>query len=489
MSDFDDIAREPLGGGADLRRTKRRRFAVDVAKIDRLPPHSIEAEQGVLGCCLLSPNDCIAECAEKFKAGQEVFYDLRHQVIYEVLLDMFRQRRPVDLITLQEVLQTKGKLEAVGGLSYISSLTDAIPSAANLSYYTRIVLKKYILRKVITVGTDTVGRAYEAGEEDAKEVLDQAIRDIQSVANEVYENKSKDIKSVVREAVAAIELAVLNREKGIPTGILTGFTDIDELVLGLHPGEFTVIGARPSVGKTALALNMTNRICIQDKHPTTYCSFEMLAPLLVTRIMAIQANTNLQQIRKGTIGPAAYPRLVSATGHISNAPIYIEDRGGMDILELRAIIHRHVTQYGVKVVFVDYLQLLHSKSRQAQSNRQVEISEISSGLKAATLDFNIAIVALAQLNRDVERGPKRKPRLSDLRESGTLEQDADNVWLMYRVDETEDDDASPNVENAEPYTVGINIPKQRNGPTDTKFIQFEPQTTTFRNLSTVHETT
>lgn len=478
-----DSVSDSAGAAADLKRARRRKAATtDVVRTDRLPPHSPEAEQGVLGCVLLSPNDCLGQCIEKLKAGTEVFYDLRHQTIYSALVEMYDHREAIDIITLQQRLKDKQLLEEIGGIPYLNSLQDAVPSAANLSYYLEIALEKFLLRKMIQTCTDVVARVYtHEGEVDA--LLDEVERDVLRISESRVTGESTNIKKLVHDAIGTVE-NYFNRQ-GVLGGIATGFADLDRMTDGLHAGEMIVIAARPSMGKTSLAMNIAEHVVLQDKLPVGVFSLEMTAESLVLRMLCSNARVNLRNIREGFMSESDFPKLTSAAGKMSNAPLFIDDSPGLSILQLRARARRLAQQYGVKLFVVDYLQLLHSTARRSQENRQQEIADISSGIKALAKELKVPVIVLSQLNRELERDKSRKPRLSDLRESGAIEQDADVVGLLYKP--SADDDEAGGAEEPDGVPVNLLIAKQRNGPTGDVNLTFLKPYTRFESAAKVSD--
>ena len=458
---IDTVGSEAGGAPPDLKKTRRHKsVAVDLANVDRLPPHSTEAEQGVLGCVLLSPNECLGLCVEKFKGGGEVFYDLRHQHLFTLLVEMYDQKSPIDLITVQQRLRDKQQLDAMGGIAYLSALLDAVPSAANLSYYADIVREKYLLRKMIRTCTEVVGRVHEyEGEVDA--LLDEVERDVLRISEERVEASTLTIKELVHGAINKIE--DFHARQGMLTGIATGFPDFDKMTSGLHGGEMVVIAARPSMGKTSLAMNIAEHIVLEERQPVGVFSLEMTAESLVLRMLCSRSRVNLRNIREGFLAERDFPKLTGAAGKLSNAPLYIDDSPGLSILQLRAKARRMWQQYGIKLFVIDYLQLLNSTSRRAE-NRQQEIADISNGVKALAKELKVPIIVLSQLNRELEKDKNRKPRLSDLRESGAIEQDADLVALLYKPSSGGDEEGGA-VEEQDAVPVNLLIAKQRNGPT------------------------
>jgi replicative DNA helicase len=472
------------GSSRDFKRGPRRpRVSAGLpspASIDRLPPHSIEAEQGVLGCVMLSPQDCLGICLEKFKKGLEVFYDLRHQAIYDTLVEMYDTKKPIDLITLQENLKLKNQLDAVGGIPYLSALPDAVPSAANLEYYIEIVREKYVLRKMIQTCTGVVGRVYEhEGKVDG--LLDEVERDILKIAEDRIENTSMKMKDLVHRAINTIE--DYHQRQGMLTGIGTGFLDFDKMTSGLHGGEMIVIAARPSMGKTSLVMNIVEHAVLEEKQPVGVFSLEMTAESLVLRMLCSRARVNMRNIRDGFLAERDFPKLTGAAGKLANAPLYIDDTAGLSILQLRAKARRMYQQYGIKMVVIDYLQLLNASGTRVE-NRQQEVAMISNGVKALAKELNVPVIVLSQLNRELEKDKSRKPRLSDLRESGAIEQDADLIALLYKPNEGDDDEDKP-AQDQEAIPVNLLIAKQRNGPTGDVHLTFFKGYTRFESAAKV----
>jgi len=480
---IDSVA-ESGGGPPDLTRTPRPKPALAAAgKVDRLPPHSPEAEQGVLGCVLLSPNECMGECIEKFKRGEEVFYDLRHQTIFGALAEMYDHREAIDVITLHQNLKNRQLLEEAGGLAYLSALPDTVPSAANLRYYLDIVQEKYLLRKMIRTCTEVVGRMYDyEGEVDA--LMDEVERDILRISESRVQSQTAAIKDLVHRAINTIEK--FHQGQGQLTGVGTGFTDLDKMTNGMHGGEMIVIAARPSMGKTSLAMNIAEHAAIELRVPVGVFSLEMTSESLVLRMLCSRSRVNLRNVREGFLAERDFPKLTGAAGRLASAPLFIDDSSGLSILQLRAKARRMSQQYGVKLFVIDYLQLLHSTSRRAE-NRQQEIADISSGIKSLAKELNVPVVVLSQLNREIEREKGRPPRLSDLRESGAIEQDADVVGLLYKPKSGgEDDDGGVSAEE-DAVPVNLLIAKQRNGPTGDVELTFLKSYTRFESKAKVSD--
>jgi replicative DNA helicase len=477
-----DSVSEHAGSGPDLKKARRQKAARGDARptLDRLPPHSTEAEQGVLGCALLSPNECIGDCIEKLKDdGKEAFYDLRHQTIYETLIAMFNAREAIDLITVQQHLKDRQLLDQVGGIAYLSQLQDAVPSAANLSYYLEIVREKYLLRKLITTCTGVVGRVFDY-EGDVEALLDEVEKEVLRVNESRAQNGIQPVNKLVHEAIATIE-NYFGRQ-GQLGGLATGFVDLDRMTDGLHGGEMIIIAARPSMGKTSLAMNIVEHVALELKVPVGVFSLEMSAASLILRMMCSLARVNLGQIREGFMSEADFPKLTSAAGRLSAAKLFIDDTPGLSILQLRARARRMAQQHDIKLFVIDYLQLLNSTAARARENRQQEIADISSGVKALAKELNVPVIVLAQLNREIEKERNRKPRMSDLRESGSIEQDADLIGMLYKPEANEDEEGAAPVES-DGIPVSLVIAKQRNGPTGDVHMTFLKPYTRFESAS------
>src|SRR6266850_1891861 len=424
--------------------------------IHRSPPHSVEAEQGVLGSMLISPRETIAECVEKI--NEEYFYVPAHRTIYNVLVDLWNTGQAIDLITFTLVLRDRNLLESVGGAAFVTSLFTFVPTAANVQYYLEIVRDKYILRQIISAATESVRRAYEE-QDEVNNLLDEVEQRIFAVGDDRFKGQLLSMKEQVMSTLESIEKLFEN--KGAITGVSTGFRDLDKLTSGLHSSEMIVIAARPSMGKTALAMNIAEHAALEAKLPVAIFSLEMSAQQLVQRMLCSRARVNLAKTRDGFLGERDFPSLTAAASKLAEAKIFIDDSAALSILELRAKARRLKAQQDVQLIIIDYLQLLRSTSRRAQDNRQLEISEISAGLKGLAKELKIPVIVVAQLNRQPEQRTGGKPRLSDLRESGSIEQDADLVGLLVRPEMYEEDDEARQEKSGEAELI---IAKQRNGP-------------------------
>jgi replicative DNA helicase len=424
--------------------------------IHRTPPHSVEAEQGVLGSMLISPRDAIAECVEKIT--EEYFYIPANQVIYRELVDLWNAAQAIDLITFTQALRDKNLLDVVGGPAFVTSLFTFVPTAANIEYYIEIVRDKYILRSIIAAATESVRRAYEE-QDEVNNLLDEVEQKIFAVGEDRFKGQMLSMKDQVMEAIEAIEK--LYERKGGITGISTGLIEFDRMTSGLHSSEMIVIAARPSMGKTALAMNIVEHVAINQALAVGVFSLEMSSQQLVQRLLCSRARVNLQKVRDGFLAERDFPSLTAAASKLAEAKIFIDDSAGLSILELRAKARRLKAQQDIQLIVVDYLQLLRSTTRRAQDNRQLEISEISAGLKGLAKELKIPVIVVAQLNRQPEQRSGGKPRLSDLRESGSIEQDADLVGLLVRPEIYEEDEEARAEKAGEAELI---IAKQRNGP-------------------------
>ncbi|AEE92711.1 replicative DNA helicase [Tepidanaerobacter acetatoxydans Re1] len=433
----------------------------------KIPPYNLEAEQSVLGSMLLS-KDAITVAAEQLRVQD--FYKESHKKIFEVIVRLYEDREPVDLITVTEALRSAKILEQIGGATYLTALTEIVPTAANISYYCKIVEEKALIRRLINTTSEILSMAYDQ-QNEVEDLLDEAERRIFEIAQKRRVENFHHIKEILFDTFERIE-QLYNSEGGI-TGVPTGFPDIDEKTSGLQPSDLILIAARPSMGKTAFALNIAQNAAIRYKVPVGIFSLEMSKEQLVQRMLCAESNVDSHKLRTGKLDEEDWPRLARAMGPLSEAPIYIDDTPGISSLELRTKARRLKAEKGLGLVIIDYLQLM--SGRTASENRQQEISEISRSLKALARELSVPVVALSQLSRAPEMRADHRPILSDLRESGSQEQDSDVVAFLYRDDYYNPDTDKKNIAE-------IIIAKQRNGPTGTIELVWLPKFTKFASL-------
>jgi len=420
--------------------------------MQRIPPHSLEAEQSVLGAMLLD-KEAVAAAAEVLRG--EDFYSDAHKEIFEAILDIYDNGTPVDLVTLAEALRQRGTLEAVGGGTYISDLSMSVPSTANVGYYIKIVEEKAILRRLISASNDIIKESYEASE-DLDIIIDHAEKKIFDISQRKNNRAFEPIKTILLDTYSKIE--ELTKNKGKIVGVPTGFRDFDMRTSGLNPSDFILIAARPSMGKTSFAINIAQNAAIQSNVPVAIFSLEMSRDQLAQRMLSSEANIELQKIRSGDLSEEDWIKLVHAATPLSQAPIFIDDTPGISVMEVRSKARRLKMEHGLGLLVIDYLQLMSGRGR--AESRQQEVSEISRSLKALARELDVPVVALSQLSRGPEARQDHRPMLSDLRESGAIEQDADVVVFLYRDEYYNPDSEKKNIAEAI-------IAKQRNGPTGT----------------------
>lgn len=434
--------------------------------LHRIPPHSLEAEQSVLGSMLLD-SESVSAASGALKG--EDFYSEAHKEIYEAMLDIYERGEPVDLVTLVDELRQRGTLEGVGGVTYISDLSMAVPSTANVKYYIRIVEEKSVLRRLIVASNEIIRESYEA-QEELDIILDGAEKRIFEISQRQIKDYFESIKDILIDTYARIE--ELSKNKGNITGVPTGFSEFDQKTSGLHPSDLILVAARPSMGKTSFVLNIAQHVALYEKLPVAVFSLEMAKEQLVQRMLSAEANVELQKIRTGDLTDDDWLKLVKAAGPLSQAPIYIDDTAGISAMEIRSKARRLKMEEGMSLLIIDYLQLMSGRGR--SENRQQEISEISRSLKALARELRVPVIALSQLSRAPEARTQHRPMLSDLRESGAIEQDADVVAFIYRDEYYNPDTEKKNIAE-------IIIAKQRNGPTGTIELVWLGQYTKFAN--------
>jgi replicative DNA helicase len=425
--------------------------------LDKLPPQNIEAEQSVLGAILLD-NSALTSSLELL--SNDDFYREAHRKIFLSMIDLFDKGEPIDIITLTDQLRKKNELEAVGGPQYLASLVSMIPTSANVTYHSKIVREKALLRGLLRSVTDIASSVYE-NELDADEMVDYAEKSIFDISDKRIKVSFSSIKDLIKDSFQMIE-HLYDRKDAI-TGVPSGFKALDELTTGFQRSDLVVVGGRPGMGKTAFSLNIAQHVGVELKEPVAVFSLEMSKEQLVFRMLCSEAKVDSNKIRKGFINKRDdWPKLTSAASKLAESPIFIDDTSGISVLEMRAKARRLKAEHGLSMVIVDYLQLM--KGRGKFERREQEISEISRSLKALAKELRVPVIALSQLNRGVEtRGGSKNPTLADLRESGAIEQDADVIIFIYR-DEQAARDAAENKGRAVKSV--IDVAKQRNGPTD-----------------------
>jgi len=447
----------------------------------KVPPQNIEAEQSVIGGILLE-NEAITTVLENLVVDD--FYREAHRSIFLAMIELFEKNEPIDLITLTNYLRGENQLERIGGSAYLSSLVDTTPTAANISYYAKIVKEKSILRRLISTATDIVARGYD-DDGDVADLLDMAEKNIFQITESKIRPSFYSIKSILKESFKTIEKLYESRE--IVTGVPTGYEEIDKLTSGFQPSDLIIVAGRPSMGKTAFCLNIAQYVAIEKHIPVAIFSLEMSKEQVVLRMLCSEARVDAHKVRSGYLGETDWPKLTRAAGTLSESPIYIDDTAAISVLEMRAKARRLMAECNLGLVIVDYLQLMrgrgiNSRGRGGSDSREQEISEISRSLKALAKELNIPVVALSQLNRRVEERQNKRPQLADLRESGAIEQDADLIAFIYRDEIYNRDENNPNKGVAE-----IIIGKQRNGPVGDVKLAFLEKFATFDNLAWVKE--
>ncbi len=437
--------------------------------LDKLPPQNLDAEMAVLGSMLLD-EEAVSVAVEKLDAG--CFYKDTHRKIFQTISDLYNSNKAVDLITLADALRKDNSLDDIGGASYLTSLANAVPTAANINHYAGIVREKYILRTLINNSTKIITVCHES-EGNIAEVVDTAERLIFEVSDRRNQGSYLHLKEIVKDTIETIDK--LYQNKAHVTGIPTGYIDFDIKTAGLQPSDLIIVAGRPSMGKSAFALGIAEYAGVIEKVPTAIFSLEMSKEQLVQRMLCSHARVDAHKVRTGYLATSDWPRLTAAAGKLSEAPIFIDDTPAISVMELRARARRLKSHHGIKLIILDYMQLMRGSAMNMES-RQQEISEISRSLKALARELSVPVIAISQLSRAVESRTDHRPQLSDLRESGAIEQDADVVVLILREE----------YYNPSPDNQGIAeaiIAKQRNGPVGSLKLAFIKEFTRFDNLS------
>lgn len=448
-----------------------------MATHERIPPQNLEAEQSLLGSLLID-KDAVTAIADRTRPDD--FYRDSHRHIFEAMLQLYERHEPIDILSLGNRLEEQGLLQRVGGRAYLVELSNAVPTAANVAHYADIVQKKATLRRILEAATEITRIGYEE-DEDVEASLDRAERTLFGVSEKFNKNSFVPIRSVLQEAFDRID--ELHRDRGKLRGTPTGFRELDSLLAGLQKSDLIILAARPSVGKTSLALDIARQIGVVAKQPVGFFSLEMSKEQLVDRLICAQANVDLWKLRTGRLSDRDddFPRIGNALGELSEAPIYIDDAAGLNVMQLRTKARRLKNEHGLGVIVVDYLQLMEGRGSKSSDNRVQEVSEISRGLKMIAKELNVPVLALAQLSRAVEMSKPAIPRLSHLRDSGSIEQDADVVMFIYRKSADHGyrkEDISPE----EAHIAEIYISKHRNGPTGMVRLYFDEKRASFLNL-------
>lgn len=437
---------------------------------ERIPPHNIEAEQSVLGAVFLDSEAIVK--ASAMISGDD-FYRANHQNIFTAMIDLNSSSQPVDVITVSQLLKQRDVLEEIGGISYLTELANAVPTAANVEYYAGIVEKHAVMRRLIRTATQIVNHGY-AGKEDVTTILDEAERKILEVSQRRSSTGFVPIKDALLDVFHRIDF--LSKQKGSITGIPSGFKDLDQMTSGFQRSDLIIVAARPSVGKTAFALNIAQNVGVRSRESVAIFSLEMSASQLVQRMICAEGNIDANKIRSGRLETDEdWEKLTMAISTLSEANIFIDDSPAITVADIRAKCRRLKVEKGLGLILIDYLQLIHGRGKSGD-NRQQEVSEISRTLKAIARELEVPVIALSQLSRSVEQRQDKRPMMSDLRESGSIEQDADIVAFLYR-------DDYYNQESDQKDQIEIIIAKQRNGPVGTVQLGFRKQHNKFVSLN------
>jgi len=440
--------------------------------LDKIPPQNLEAEMAVLGSMLLD-EEAISIAVEALDSNY--FYKDHHKKIFEAILQLYNANKAVDLITLTNELKRTNALDEIGGASFLAALANAVPTSANINHYVNIVKEKGILRSLINNSTRIVSMCYET-EGNIDEVMDNAEKFIFEISDKKIQGSFIPLKELVKGSIETIDQ--LYQKKQHVTGVPTGYVDFDMKTAGLQPSDLIIIAGRPSMGKSALALGIAEYAGVIEKIPTAIFSLEMSKEQLVQRMLCSHAKVDAHKVRTGYLATSDWPRLTAAAGKLSESPIYIDDTPGISVMELRAKARRLKMHHDIQLIVLDYLQLMRGSS--GLENRQQEISEISRSLKALARELNVPLIGISQLSRAVESRTDHRPQLSDLRESGAIEQDADLVVLLLR-----EEYYNPTPDNQ--GIADVIISKQRNGPVGTLKLAFIKEYTRFENISRLSE--
>ncbi len=439
--------------------------------LGKVPPYNLDAEMACLGSMLMD-SETVAEGIEKLNVKD--FYKEAHRKIFSAIVSLFDKGQPIDLVTITAYLRDRNQLDSIGGAEYLTAIMDSVPTSANFSHYYEIVIDKSVLRKLINAANQIIASSLQTGDvESISEILDRAEQAIFEITSRKIQSDFVRVGDMMKDVVGTID--ELYKRKEHITGIPTGLHDLDLLTSGFQPSDFIVIAARPTMGKTSLALNIAEYATIKKNIPVGFFSLEMSKEQIIYRILGSLAGVNVQHISTGYLSKADWPKLVNAASEVSEAPFYIDDTAGSSIMDLRAKARRAVSKYGIKMIIIDYLQLMTTSSIKYE-NRQTEIAAISRSLKSLARELHIPVLALSQLSRKVESRENKKPVLSDLRESGAIEQDADMVIFIHHPSKKEDEE-----EEGQAVKCSLIIAKHRNGPVGERNFYFYKDITKFEN--------
>jgi len=454
----------------------------DITQLEKIPPQNLEAEMSFLGSILID-KDAMLKVADAIDPDD--FYKNAHSNVYETMTELYSKNEPVDILTLGNRLEEKKQLERMGGRSYLVKLSNAVPTASHVEQYAKIIRKKSTLRKLLKASHDITRLGYQEETESIEGLLDEAQQKLYGVTQKHLKQTFSPIREVLSGAFERID--ELHKEKGKLRGVSTGFTQLDNLLAGLQKSDLVILAARPSVGKTSFALDIARHVAVREKVPVGLFSLEMSKEQLVDRMLCAEANVDLWKMRTGNLSDRAdsqdFPRIGHAMGVLSEAPIYIDDQPGNNVMQIRTKARRLQAEHGLGLLVIDYLQLMESHSNKHGDNRVQEVAEMSRNLKGIARELNVPVLALSQLSRGVESRKPSIPKLSDLRDSGSIEQDADVVMFIYRKSADRnyrEEDVPPD----EKYITEIHIDKHRNGPTGMVKLFFNAENASFRNLDT-----
>ena len=440
----------------------------------KVPPQNIDAEVSLLGSVLIE-DDVLTSIADKINSAD--FYDKRHGTIYSAMLKLYEQHKPVDLLTLSSMLKDSGDLESIGGSSYLTELTNAVPTAAHAEHYADIVGEKSLRRRLIKASEDIVSLSFSDNMSTVQEILEEAEKRLFSVSQKTLKQDLVSIEQILAEGFDRLD--ELHKNKGRIRGVRTGWRDLDNMTAGLQRSDLIILAARPAMGKTTLVGNLIQNVAMHEKQAVLFFSLEMSKDQLVDRMLSAESGVNAWNIRTGNLTDDDFERLGAAMGQLSEAPIYIDDTPGITVLEMRTKARREAQKHPLGLIVIDYLQLMSGSRPGGDFNRVNEVSEISRGLKLIARELNVPVIALSQLSRSVENRSPQIPQLADLRESGSIEQDADIVAFIYREDYY-------NPETDRQHITDLIIAKHRNGPTGRIELYFHPEKLKFISLDKNH---